>query len=169
MSSYDNHALGKITDFSVITETIRNYTTPASTRIYGLDTNPPSFVSEFGDLIYEPTDVTDLNVYTWMNTPYLKITYGYNKAGNSFGLYFINNISGDGIDSFNDNYSDIQQGYRSKYYFVIVLDVSNARAYILVARKKSTNDLYTNGWRVNVISAMYNGIDLIWESFKNQV
>jgi hypothetical protein len=151
-----------LTDFSQIPEAVKTATSHTSSRIYNQSASSrPSWLT-MGDVLYEFTQNTsETNEYIFVDSDYIKIQFGkYQEDGNTYyGFAMFNKITGDRIDSYGDA---LTNNAVRDYYLGIVIDTPNQRAYLIVGNSKSN----ANYFRVDVHAFMYNGVDLLWETFK---
>lgn len=159
--------LMQISDFSVITSTIKGYTSPTTTNIWQAGSHtPPSWMSAQGDLLCRcnSSTIADLPQGKMIDNDFLLFKYGRVIQGNDsfYGMGFYNNKnSAARLDTFGD--SSIS-GQTLDCYLGIVLDDDNQRAYILACTDKY-NDPSNNKFRIWALAGKYNGTDLYWETF----
>ena len=160
--------LMQINDFSVITSTIKGYTSPTTTNIWQAGSHtPPSWMSAQGDLLCKvnTSTVAQLQENKMVDNDYLLFKYGRVIQGsdNFYGMGFYNNKnSAVRLDTFGDGPSIGNQTVDC--YLGIVLDDDNQRAYILACTDKY-NDPSNNKFRIWALAGKYNGTDLYWETF----
>ena len=160
--------LMQINDFSVITSTIKGYTSPTTTNIWQAGSHtPPSWMSAQGDLLCKvnTSTVAQLQENKMIDNDYLLFKYGRVIQGsdNFYGMGFYNNKnSAARLDTFGDGPSIGNQTVDC--YLGIVLDDDNQRAYILACTDKY-NDPSNNKFRIWALAGKYNGTDLYWETF----
>ena len=160
--------LMQINDFSVITSTIKGYTSPTTTNIWQAGSHtPPSWMTAQGDLLCKinTSTVAQLQENKMVDNDYLLFKYGRVIQGsdNFYGMGFYNNKnSAARLDTFGDGPSIGNQTVDC--YLGIVLDDDNQRAYILACTDKY-NDPSNNKFRIWALAGKYNGTDLYWETF----
>ena len=151
-----------LTDFSQIPEAVKTATSHTSSRIYNQSASSRPNWLTMGDVLYEFTkNTSETGSYIFVDSDYIKIQFGeYQEDGNTYyGFAMFNKITGDRIDSYGDA---LTNNTVRDYYLGIVIDTPNQRAYLIIGNSKSN----ANYFRVDVHAFMYNGVDLLWETFK---
>ena len=153
-----------LTDFTKIPDGVKTATSPTYSRIWNQGiSSVPSWLS-LGDILYQYSlkdGPDDGKTCVFVDSDYIKIVFGAYPYGSStyYGLAIYNKITGDLITYYGDFYTGANE--LRTYYLSIVIDAPNQRAYLLLANSKTG----VNYFRVDAHSFMYNGIDLLWETF----
>lgn len=153
-------------DFTQIPNAVKTATSPTYSRIWNQSVSSiPSWLS-LGDSLYQYSlkdGPDDGKSYVFVDSDYIKIVFGAYPYGSNtyYGLVIYNKITGDIITYYGDFYTGANE--LRTYYLSIVIDTPNQRAYLLLANSKTG----ANYFRVDAHSFMYNGIDLLWETFSN--
>lgn len=155
-----------LNNFTKIPDAIKTATSPTYSRIWNQSVSSiPSWLS-LGDILYQYSlkdGPDDGKSYVFVDSDYIKIVFGAYPYGSStyYGLVIYNKITDDIITYYGDFYTGANE--LRTYYLSIVIDTPNQRAYLLLANSKTG----ANYFRVDAHSFMYNGIDLLWETFSN--
>lgn len=157
--------LTTLDDMSKITSAMISATSPTTTEINRASSHSePSWITE-GDLI-RGISSADGNTTTFVDNNYLGIYLGKctNNQGNTFyGIQIKNKVADANIGTAG---GDPPINYNMDFYLGVILDRDNERAYLMYCWDKY-NSGSNNYYRVYIVTAMYNGTDLLWETFKN--
>ena len=118
--------LSKITDFSVITSSIENLTSPTRTVLFEQN-SLPSYITQ-GDAVYT-YDADDNNTYDFFKNDKIGIVLGkYSYNGTWYGAIFYNYLANNVISYWGNTAGSAKPRY---YYFSIIVNEATQRAFIL--------------------------------------
>ena len=169
--------LAQVSDFSIITNEIKNATTFTKVRPSFYDTSElVSYLSSAGDIFYyQDRDIvlTDENTYKLIDNDYIEVGFGkspYLYSGQQYyGAYVYNKVTQSLGNIYGFKQSDVtyQYNFTRKYYVGVIMDMANARGYLLFG-SDLRNLSGSNGWLVDLWGGVVNGVDYIYESFKDK-
>lgn len=161
----------QITDFSIIPSSIIGATSFAFANIYGVDAEKPDYIISDGDNFFHASAATyDSSQIAVIDSTNFSLLCPSGIFQDGWGL----DVSGLRVYNKNTNRdtlnyglgrSQYNNGYRD-YYIGIVINDGLRRGYLIIL-DHTENTSAANGWRVNVVGGLVNGVDYIYEACHN--
>lgn len=161
----------KINDYSIIPQSIKDSTTMTYSKLTN-GGSLPSYIEEQGDLIHTSvySDIANNIQIKYCDNEKLKIIHGkyYSTQTYSspfYGVAFYDVRVSTSIEFCGEGWMN-NGSIAVASYIGVVLDVLEHRGYI-IWDAYLTNHSSRNGHNIYVIGGKSNGVDIIWETFKN--
>ena len=164
-TTYNLMQIGDVT----IPDSIINATQMTCTEITGRSSTIPSFVTNLGDLIFDLQSSIDADVtLEFINNSFLRFLFGrynYITSGTRMNGSQYYDVANSRV-FYQSGWANWVDG-KVKYYIAIKIDKVNHRAYMIVLEHTYYHWAGNIGYIAYAIGGMPNGVDLLYETFKD--
>ena len=168
--------LAQISDQSIITSEIKNATSFTRIRPSYYDTSEQlSYLSSNGDIFYDQDRAlvySEEDTYKLVDNDYIEVGFGkvpYRYSGKQYyGAYVYNKVAQTFGNVYGFERNVTEQNWTRKYYVAVVIDHVYKRAYMLFGSNLRNFNYASNGWLCDLYGGVVNGVDYIYESFKDR-
>lgn len=164
-TTYNLMQIGDVT----IPDSIINATQMTCTAITGISSTIPSFVTNLGDLIFDLQSSIDADItLEFINNSFLRFLFGrynYITSGTRMNGSQYYDVANSRV-FYQSGWANWGDG-KVKYYIAVKIDKVNHRAYMIVLEHTYYHWGGNIGYTAYAIGGIPNGVDLLYETFKD--